>query len=109
MFFKDYDELKLDPDRDDVYDLAHKLLPFIIKTSYADLAKAKEQHDRKYGHTADEEDAYLYTDFNEDGLVQEVESFITSLTRRFAELSHNDIKDAIKAEAAKFPIPLEVK
>jgi hypothetical protein len=108
MLFKDFDDVKIDPDRDDTTDLANKLLPAIIKMAYKNLYSDREKHERKYGAASDEEDAYNF-DFTSSALEDEVDDVISHFVDRLKGLNMTDLKDAIDKSASHFPVPLEKK
>lgn len=108
MLFKDFDNIKIDPDRDDATDLTDKLLPVIVKMAYKNLHSDREKHEKKYGASSEDEDAYNF-DFSASALSDEVESLITHITDRLRALPTADIKSAIDKSSSHFPIPLDKK
>ena len=108
MLFKDFDNIKIDPDRDDASDLTDKLLPVIIKMAYKNLHSDREKHEKKYGAASDEDDSYNF-DFTASALSDEIDDLIGHFTDRLKSLSTADVKQAIDRSASHFPIPLDKK
>jgi hypothetical protein len=106
MLFKDFHEIKVDPDRDDSRDIADKLLPLAVKMAYTQLYHDRETHERKYGPSSEDEDAYNF-EFTADALSDLTEELLNHLAEKLKDISTEDIKTAISAE--KFVIPLETK
>lgn len=107
MLFKDFHEIKVDPDRDDVRDITDKLLPLAVKMAYTQLYHDRKKHEQKYGEASDDdEDAYNF-EFTADALSDLTEELLGHLADRIKEVSSSDINAAIAAE--KFVIPLEDK
>lgn len=108
LLFKDFHEIKVDPDRDDVFDIKDKLLPVIVKMAYTNLFHARKKHEQKYGEASDDEDAYNF-EFTEDALNEETEEVLNILAEKLKEISSSDIKSVISASLKDFPMPLEKK
>jgi hypothetical protein len=108
MLFKDFHEIKVDPDRDDIYDIKNKLLPLLVKMAYKNLTLDKEKHEKKYGPSTDEEEAFNF-EFTEDALMEVTDDLVSDLIEKLTVMSNSDIKDAISASSKDFPTPLEKK
>jgi len=108
MLFKDFHEIKVDPDRDDTHDIKDKLLPVIVKMAYTNLYHDRTKHEGKYGAASDDEDAYNF-EFTEDALGEETEGILDNLAEKLKEISSSDINAAIVASAKDFPVPLDKK
>ena len=107
MLFKDFHEIKVDPDRDDVRDITDKLLPLAVKMAYTQLYHDRKKHEQKYGEASDDEDAYNF-EFTADALGELTEELLGHLADRLKEVSSSDVNAAIAAEKS-FAIPLETK
>lgn len=103
--FDDFEEIKVDPDRDDVYDLVNKIMPAIIKISYTFLYHDKVKHDRTY-HNEEEEDKF---DFSVDALRQMTEEVIGHVKDRLDNITSAAITEDIGRLAKDFRYPLEEK
>lgn len=101
MNFDDFDTIKVDPDRDDVYDLAEKIIPTIARLAYTNLMADKERHEKKYGPASDDEDAYNFQ-FDKSALVEEMEKVIDQLNTRLGSV----ISDGIKGASDSFKVKL---
>ena len=108
MLFKDFHEIKVDPDRDDSHDIKDKLLPVIVKMAYTNLYHDRTKHEGKYGAASDDEDAYNF-DFTEDALSDMTEELLDDLAEKLKNISSSDIKSTIMASIKDFPAPLDKK
>lgn len=105
---KHVDEIRLDPERDDSFDVVDKLMPFLIKQAYYYLNDKRNKHERVHGDPSDDEDAYNF-DFSEDALRDELDDVITHLKNRFADLSTIRMQEYIDHVKGSFSVPLRGK
>lgn len=108
MLFKDFHEIKIDPDRDDIHDIKNKLLPVLVKMAYKNLTLDREKHQKKYGPSSDEEDAFNF-EFTQDALAEATDDLVSDLIEKLTEMSNSDVIDAITTSLKDFPVPLEKK
>ncbi len=108
MLFKDFHDIKVDPDRDDLHDIKDKLLPVLVKMAYTNLYHDRTKHEGKYGPASDDEDAYNF-EFTEDNLGEKTEDLLNALAEKLKELSSSEINHVIAASAKDFPVPLDKK
>lgn len=106
MLFSDFDTIKIDADRDDLYDIKDKLLPILAKMAYKNLWHDKEAHEKKYGEKSDDEDAYNF-DFSESALSDEIERVTELMAEKLKEVSSSDIKSLIKSIEKEFQEKLD--
>ena len=106
MLFNEYHSIRIDPDRDDLYDVADKLLPAFVKMAYKNLVSDKERHEAKHGEKSSDEDAYNF-EFTEDALLNEFETLTSLFAEKLKNLSSKEIKDLIKLSSKDFKEPLE--
>lgn len=104
MNFDDFDIIKIDPDRDDVHDVADKIIPTIARLAYTNLMADKQKHEKKYGAKSDDEDAYNFQ-FDKSALEEEMEKIIELLSARLGSTSV--ISDGIKAASDSFKEKLD--
>lgn len=104
--FPHFDEIKIDPDRNDPYDLAHAIMPSIIRMAYTFLYHDKVKHDRTYSPSDEDENQF---DFSEQALVEEVDSVRTHLKDRLDNISDKDISEMISRMMKEFKHPLDKK
>ena len=100
--FDDVEVLKFDPDRADVYDVAHGLMGLLVKMSYVNFLHSKAKHEKLYD---DEEDQKFK--FTAEELADEVNTVIDQLREKLADMNTKDILDAIKTVAPSFKQPLD--
>lgn len=105
MLFKDFHEIKVDPDRDDLHDIENKLLPVLVKMAYTNLYHDRKKHEGKYGPPSDDEDSYNF-EFTEDALSEMTTEMLDQLADRLKEVTTGDIKSTITASLKDFPEPL---
>jgi len=99
------DELKIDVDQDGPYDLAHALLPVLVKMAYVNLHALKRQHEKKHGPRSDEPDAFNFS-FTHSALEEEVHVLIDDLREKLNESSSTDVRSAIASVAKSFKDPI---
>lgn len=108
-YFDDVEEITLDPDRTDLYDVVNLLAPFLVKYAYVGLQFKRHQHERRHGPRSDEEDAYNFDDFTRAGLKDELEDVITHLKKRLDDLTSKRLDEYIDATIHTFKEPLRDK
>lgn len=106
MLFKDFHEIKVDPDRADAGDLKDKLLPLLVKMAYKNMVSDRDAHERKHGPKSKDEDAYNF-EFTEDKLKELLEELVDHLCGSLKNLSKSEIETALKDAEKDMKFPLE--
>lgn len=106
----DFETVKFDPDRDDVYDVVSKIMPVLGMIAYKDLVLRKEKHDKiAYPFDDEEDEANNKFDFSEEALADVLDDWIRHLRDKLDDLTTKDQKDLIRSLSRKFPHPLDKK
>lgn len=100
--FDDVEVLKFDPDRADIYDIAHGLMGLLVKMSYVNFLHSKAKHEKLYDGEDDEK-----FKFTAEELADEVDVCIDQLKNKLGDMRTKDIMDAIEAVAPSFKQPLD--
>lgn len=94
--FPEADVIKLDPDRIDMHDVTHTLLPTLARVAYVILSQKKIKYERT--HTDEEDEPF---EFTKDALEEEFSDVLSDLVERLNDVSMRDrlsVIDQIKSE-----------
>jgi hypothetical protein len=98
-WFADNTTLSFDPDRTDVYDIVHDLMPLLVKIAFVHLMEDKEKHDKMYHDEPDNE--FEYT---EDTLADKVQELAKAMCERFDDMSAADYVSAVNHTKTKLKV-----
>lgn len=100
--FAELDVIKLDPDRTDVYDIIHALLPTLVRISYANMVEDQRKYNRT--HASEDDERFQFT---KETLIETVNDLIASLRKRFDAVDDKMIGDVIETIKSEFKTQLE--
>ena len=107
--FPEVVNLQFDPDRTDIFDIVHGLMPLIVKMSYCNMMDDKARHDKNapLDEKDREEEGFKDFEMTTSTLRDSVDDVIRLLRERLDEVSTSDVQRAIKLEKSKFKVPLQ--
>lgn len=104
--FDDVDVIKIDPDRDDAYDIASKLLPTLTKIAYTYLLHDRKTHERKHGSRSDDEDAYNFS-FTKEELKNRLEELVKHVGDKLTDQADKDFDATFQSVSKDFKDKVE--